>query len=209
MAVEGGSEIGRHMRGLLMALRGVRMNLKPAVRRILERIGDKPIAEIRVIRRPLSSKVKALMRLMGVGGEHDRFFHLFLAVQLYGQAIQWVVEKNEDLNIKPYQPVEIDEAMPVPVPKGLTLTKLFENAIVRIPKQRLFHYDAFSSNCQRFIVDVLQASNVLMTPPMMEFILQDVSKLAKKWQQRLAGFFTSLANRGKLAIVGEGVVILN
>lgn len=204
------SEAARHMRGLLMALRGTRTNLKPSVRKILEQIGNVPIDSIQVVRRPLSTKIKSIMWLLRVdSGEHDRFFHLFLVLHLSGQAVKWVVEKNEDLNVVPYNPVEIDEAVSIPTPDGLTMTKLFENAIRKIPKQRLFHYDTFTSNCQRFVIDMLQASGIQMTPMLMDFILQDLSKLGTRWQKRLASFFTSLANRGKLAIVGEGVFIMD
>jgi hypothetical protein len=53
-------------------------------------------------------------------------------------------------------------------------------------------------------MDVIDANRLPASPAARAFILQDVSQLAKPWQKKITAFFTSLSNRGKMAIEGEG-----
>lgn len=142
-------------------------------------------------------------RLRGAGGvAHDQLFHLFFVANLGSANI--VLEKNEDINLGQYTPSQLDEAVTIPTPSGYTLMKLIGTAIERVPTARLFHYDAFSTNCQRFVIDVIDANRLPISTAARSFILQDVGQLARPWQKKLTSFFTSLANRGKMAIQGEG-----
>jgi len=147
------------------------------------------------------------LRVGGAGGRaggvaHDQLFHLFFVANLGTANI--VLEKNEDINLGHYTPSQLDEAVTIPTPSGYTLMKLLGTAIERVPASRLFHYDAFSTNCQRFVIDVIDANRLPISAATRSFILQDVGQLARPWQKKLTSFFTSLANRGKMAIQGEG-----
>ena len=197
------SEAYRHLRGIYLALIGVRSNLKPSAREMVKQYGNQPIRKLEVVRRPLSDKVRNLMKIVGISSApHDTLFHLFFVLTL--DSARLVLEKNEDLNIVVYHFNSLDEFRSVPIPQGLTLTQLLGTAISKVPKDRLFRYDAFSNNCQRFVMDVLESNNLPVSPELRSFILQDVSNLAVPWQKKLTAFFTSLANRGKMAIEGEG-----
>lgn len=144
------------------------------------------------------------LRVGGAGGvAHDQLFHLFFVANLGSANI--VLEKNEDINLGIYKPNQLDEAVTIPTPSGYTLMKLLSTAIERVPAARLFHYDAFSTNCQRFVIDVIDANRLPISTAARSFILQDVGQLARPWQKKLTSFFTSLANRGKMAIQGEGL----
>jgi hypothetical protein len=144
------------------------------------------------------------LRVGGTGSvAHDQLFHLFFVANLGSASI--VLEKNEDINLGIYKPNQLDEAVTIPTPSGYTLMKLIGTAIERVPAARLFHYDAFSTNCQRFVIDVIDANRLPISTAARSFILQDVGQLARPWQKKLTSFFTSLANRGKMAIQGEGL----
>jgi hypothetical protein len=129
-------------------------------------------------------------------------FHLYFVASVSGAEV--VLEKNDDINAALYHPHELDESIVIPTPAGCTLNGLLTTAIEKVSAERLFHYDAFTTNCQRFVMDVIDANRLQASPAARAFILQDVSQLAKPWQKKITAFFTSLSNRGKMAIEGEG-----
>jgi hypothetical protein len=133
---------------------------------------------------------------------HDTLFHLYFVATVKGAEV--VLEKNDDINVALYRPHELDESIVIPTPGNCTLNGLLTTAIEKVSAERLFHYDAFTTNCQRFVMDVIDANRLPASPAARAFILQDVSQLAKPWQKKITAFFTSLSNRGKMAIEGEG-----
>lgn len=203
-----GFDLMRHLSGIAHALKGVRTNFKPAMRDILSKLGDIPIVDMVVVRRPLSSKFNAIIGFIGKvtgskGATHDKLFHLMLVINLSnGSVVQ--LEKNEDLNIDYYKKSTVDEVIPVQTPQGATLNILLQNAISKFGNNRIFEYDGFTNNCQKFIMDLLVANNVPLNPTETQFILQDVSQLVPAWAQRMAHGVTSFYNRLKMAITGYG-----
>lgn len=204
------SEVKRRLNGVKMAIKGVRTNLKPSVRKILEK-NDGVITEMYACRRPLSSKFKQLIHWVGSLGQssqaHDDLFHLFLVVKL-DNGHTYVMEKNEDINIKPYEPNDLDECIPIPLNQSITMAEALLVTRERVGDKRFYLYDAFNGrgggNCQSFVMDVLTSIGIDVSPSVKDFILQDVSTLVPEWSQKLASFFTSLYNRGKTFVVGEG-----
>src|SRR5690606_14406697 len=68
---------------------------------------------------------------------------------------------------------------PVRVPPGLTLARFLDNALRTMGRERFFVYEAFSTNCQDFILNLLHA-NRMLTPQLQSFIYQDVAGIAKE-----------------------------
>jgi hypothetical protein len=205
----GGVNLYLHIKGVMQAMKGIRYNFKPSMRKILQTVGDMKIRNIYVCRRPLSSKFKTLINIVNMASfrknnpQHDKLFHLFLILQLNDWS-SVILEKNEDLNIDYYKPSEVDEVMFIKRDPDTTLSELLTNAIQIYGNNRIFNYDAFSNNCQRFVLDVLSANNIRITKEMNDFILQDVSKLVPQWGKKLAHLVTSAFNRVKMAIQGYG-----
>jgi hypothetical protein len=202
-------EIGRYIRGIKMAIKGTRTNLKPSVRKFLEKHGDVEIAKIDVARRPLAQLLNDLVGAMqNIGGAqlavspHDKLFHLFF-IMTFDDGTIARVEKNEDINITTYTPDPKDEVLDVPIKRGLTLNQMIANTIKKVGERRFYHYDAYDTNCQKWVDDML-TSNGLSNTKIKSFVLQDVSKLVPKWGQKLTQFTTDLKNRLNTVIQGEG-----
>lgn len=204
-----GVDIFGHIKGITEAIKGVRMNLKPSVREILKREGDKRIHVIFVVRRPLSSVFSSLVDLTSKisffqNKTHDQLFHLFLVFKLEDDTLV-VLEKNEDINMSIFKPSTVDESIKFNVIEPVTINMMLSKVISTYGTRRIFEYDAFSNNCQRFVMDFLISNGINLSQPETSFILQDVSKLAPDWARKLTHGVTSFYNRAKMAIFGYGL----
>lgn len=203
------SELKRYYRGLIMALKGVRTNFKPAVRKILKEYGDKQITSLSVVRTPLKSVYQFFVREANKTADlrdvsHDTLFHLFLVVSV-GDGNEWVIEKNENINIKKYSPKELDERRHIEnVDEDLSMNILLGRTLEKVGVERFYHYDAFNTNCQRFVMDVLESNNINVSDDLREFIMQNVSNIVPSWIERVVQIATDIANRGETIIEGEG-----
>ena len=209
-------EIARYWRGAKMAWRGVRTNLKPSVRRILEKHGETPITELYVVRTPLNARFQQLVEHFN-GQAHDQLFHLFM-VMVLSDGSSWIVEKREDINVEPN---DIDlgllsslgnndqavDARKVQMNKANFGLKYFlDSARNYMGPTAFYTYDAFSTNCQNFVLNCLIGNNIAVSPQLREFIMQDVRELVPNWAKKVAFNVTSFYNRLKTLIAGEGVM---
>lgn len=203
------SELKRYYRGLIMALKGVRTNFKPVVRKILKEYGDKQITSLSVVRTPLKSVYQFFVKEANKRADlrdisHDQLFHLFLVVSV-GDGNEWVIEKNENINIKKYSPKELDERRHIEnVEEDLSMNILLGRTLEKVGVERFYHYDAFDTNCQRFVMDVLESNNINVSDDLREFIMQNVSNMVPSWIERVVQIATDIANRGETIIEGEG-----
>lgn len=209
--VYAGFDIMQHIEGIRKALEGIRMNFKPSMRELLKKVGQIPIIKIYVCRRPLSSKFSTIINFINKKETHDKLFHLFLILELQdGQKI--MLEKNEDLNIANYKKSNVDEVIEIQSYNQTmmkTINELLKNAIDTYGNKKIFEYDAFSTNCQQFVIDILGGSNIMIDNTTKNFILQDVKDLVPSWAQRLAHGVTSFYNRLKMMIQGYGLQFNN
>ena len=208
-----GFDLMAHLEGLQKAIEGVRMNFKPSMRNILKNIGNTPIYKIYVCRRPLSSKFSMIINFVNKitnyqGTAHDKLFHLFLILELIDNK-KVMLEKNEDLNIEYYNKSNVDEVIELTSydpTKKITINELLRKAIEKHGNKKIFEYNAFSTNCQQFVIDILDANDIYIDDRIHDFILQDVKNLVPSWADKLAHGITSLYNRFKMIIQGYGII---
>lgn len=68
----------------------------------------------------------------------------------------------------------MDEA--IKVPAGLTLRKLFTNAVNKVGSGKIWVYKYITANCQDFVIDLL-SNSIQLTETQTNWIKQDVSAL--------------------------------
>jgi hypothetical protein len=181
-----------------------RMGMKPKVRDILSRIGDLPIKYMMICRRAVEKYVSTFVNLIGTHQNHDTLFHLFILINVKGSDYYFVLEKNEDINMYfPYKSKTYDEKMYVDIKQPISLNSMIKNTLSSIGERNFYDYNAISTNCQKFVYDMLKSNNML-TQDASKFIMQDVKDLIPKFAQKIAYYITSFKNRLNQTVEGEG-----
>jgi hypothetical protein len=171
--------------------------LSKNVRTILQKVGDKPITEIKIVRQPVKSAVQHLLNIATLGEfqkqlaekPYDTIFHLSLVLTIDNKEL--VVEKNAQISMS-YKKISGQE-LHVVKDKPLTLNELMAKT-EELMGDKFLPYDAEHNNCQRFVSAMLEA-NGLMTPEYSAFINQDVSKLIPRKTKGLVDKVTDLGAR--------------
>ena len=207
-----GAGLKDFINGVWQALKGNRKNFPPSSRKVLEQYGNIPIEKMYVARKPLSQKfqvaLKALSFLSGKEPSHDQLFHLFLVCEL-PDGVRIRVEKNQTLNVEPYEGAILEESVEVPMgdkKSKLTINQMLEKTKNAIGEYDFFIYNGFNGqqNCQNFVLNNLKSNGIEVPKELHDFILQPVSGLVSHWAKEIAFIATSLASRGNLVLEGEG-----
>jgi hypothetical protein len=177
--------------------------MKPQVRQILSRIGNKRIISLCIVRSPINSAIQSIVRLIS-NVQHDTLFHLYIIFNVQNEKGYWVLEKNEDINMKPYVHSKINEIRRVEITSMTTINQMITNTLDMIGEHDFYDYNAFSTNCQHFVYSVLKANN-MMNENLKQFIIQKVDNLVNQWKKRLVYWITSLKNRINQEIEGKGI----
>jgi hypothetical protein len=151
----------------------------------LKNRGDFEIVAMEVRRDPINSNIKKLIDIITFGKlsqqtkkmGFDQLFHLYLVITLENGQI-FRLEKNETVQLgNPVDKPKTDtEIKPVNLNKYITVNQLIENTIKEVGVDRFSVYDPFTTNCQRWIMDVLN-SNGLNNEELTKFIYQDISDI--------------------------------
>ena len=180
------------------------------MKEFLKQVGDLSIEYMTVTRRPINDNISKMMTLINTIANHkskennvDKLFHLFFVITINGT--HWRVEKNEQLNMTQYEIDPRDESIPINnIPFGMTINKMLTNAINKCGEKRIFKYSAFNQsgggNCQAFVIDMLDSSNILISDTSRQFIVQPIIDLVPHWTQRLSQTITDLASATKTLI---------
>jgi len=201
-----GEGIWDNIKGFFNGLFGIlRTNLPPASRALLEKIGNRPIQSLAVGRRPIAEMIGKLVKYLKKDKvpSHDTLFHLFFVAVIDGQPYRY--EKNEDVGIVPHSQDPKDEYVNMDIPSNLTLNIMIANTIKDIGTRRYFHYNAFDTNCQRFVMDNLNANRIFPNQYKKDFIFQDVSGLIPHWLEKFSVTLTDLKSNLNQMIDGEGL----
>jgi len=178
--------------------------LSKNVRTIMEKVGDMPITNIKIVRTPVKSAVQRLLNIASFGEyqkeldkkPYDTIFHLSLVLTIDNKEL--VVEKNAQISMS-YKKVKGEE-LQVVTDKSLTLNEMMANT-EKMMGDKFLPYDAEHNNCQGF-VSAMMRSNGLMTPQYSSFITQDVCKLIPRKTKGLVDKVTDLGARIDSAVSG-------
>lgn len=218
--------------------KGVRNNYPPKARQTLAKYGNGTVYRIEIIREPIQSTINKALNFITAGKfnqakkkfNYDNLFHLSMIAFVAtpnGDKVPIKIEKNEVINITDKLVIKSDakregvssglsqhssgqdaESIPVPVRQGLTLQQMMDTAQKEVGAD-FFKYDAFTNNCQNFIINILRA-NDLSTPKVETFVLQPVEGLLKElpsFTSPLASLVTNVAGVADRVIQGEGMVL--
>ncbi len=166
---------------------------------LLRTHGDKVITSVVVMRKPIVEAVAWILKKTMSFGEavdklgYDNVFHLFANFYLNDGSVV-AIQKNAriDVAMGGEKPTADTEELKIPVSSGMSLNQLFDEAEQKYGGSRLYFYDARSTNCQRFIADMLTTLGA-MTPEASNFILQDAAALLTKNEGKFAKAITNIA----------------
>ena len=159
--------------------------------RTLKELGRYPITSITLSRAPIQRILSKMLDFISFGAfsraqkryGYDRLYHLSMVVDLDVNGVnrKVVVEKNAVINISSSFKAEA-QAEYYPIQMGpqkgkLTLQQMMDNT-QKLMGAKYFPYDAFTNNCQNFILSVLKA-NGLWTQGAEKWLFQPVDELAK------------------------------
>jgi hypothetical protein len=160
--------------------------LLPNVKEILKKYGNQVIKGIVLKRTPVSGLIVGALDTfsLGVFGDRmekndlDNLYHLFMDLYLENNQVV-SLEKNAGVNmiVNPPRRSGEEKHSVSNIPPGITLNQLIQNGINRMGNQ-FYLYDSKRNNCQDFLLNVLQASNIGDQSDF-EFIKQKTEKLFK------------------------------
>lgn len=182
----------------------------PAVRKILESIGNEKVQTLKLIRTPLSKTTKFLLNLASLGRLQrateqigvDDFFHLAMIINN-----KYMLEKNEVIRL--YRDNRIPEGsitLDVPVQIDITIKEMLD-ATKQQMGDRYGAYDAKTNNCGIFLDNVLK-SNGMSNNETDKFLNQPTIELFNqfpKFSEILTKLGTTLGAVSSRIIEGEGV----
>jgi hypothetical protein len=200
-----GTEIANRTVGLLLGAHGP----PKAIRELLEKHGEERIVSITVCRTPLSNWIKKTLSFLSLGKPlaYDQIFHLYMFIHT-DRGTSFTLDKDEIVKVRYVShPQRTDtECKQVPMRRRVSVAQLIGNAW-KARGSHLWHYSAFSDNCQRYVHDLLQYSG-LLTPDVSRFVLQDVKVIASTLlpgTSAAANAVTGLAARLRTALLGQGL----
>ena len=135
-------------------------------------------------RQPLDKTTNTFANLLSAGdwegikqrGGVDKLFHTYAIINN-----KYVYEKLQTPTLKVASAGDLTregaETVTVPV-RSITISDFIENAIKKMG-DKYYSYDAFTNNCQVFLLESLRGSNML-TEQARKFLQQELKKLAEE-----------------------------
>jgi hypothetical protein len=197
---------------------GIREDYPPDVRNVIAQYGQGQVYRLAIYREPIKSYIDTVLNIISLGQwnaaksklNYDKMFHLSMVASLNmpnGNKQDIKIEKNEVINITPdFKIAPNTEVQQVPVPCCITLQDMLNNG-KKVMGPNFFRYDAFSNNCQAFILGILQG-NHLDTPDVVQFVSQNAEQLMKELPEHIpafAGAITNLAGFWNRLYKGQGM----
>ena len=206
-----------------VASTGIRLDYPPAARETLARFGAGQVFDLLIVREPIQSFINTALNAITLGKwnearkelNYDRLFHLSMVASVAmpnGDKQRIKIEKNEVINITDKFELKVPgvssgvsqhgsgrdaEVMNVPVSCCITLQQMMDKA-AQAKGPDFFKYDAFTNNCQMFLLTILRA-NDLLTPQVEGFISQDTTALLQRLPSYTAPFASLVTNIAGLA----------
>jgi hypothetical protein len=172
------------------------------------------ISKIYICREPLAKGVEMFVNIFTRGKynklkndlHYDKVFHLYLMI-LLSNGMWMLLEKNERPVLKPSEISKVNNYEHLSValqPDTITLREFVENAITLMGDNEFFIYDSITSNCQKFVTDVLSSNNLWSTNYDL-FVNQSINKSLEK-VNGLKDVFRKITDVGAIfdQITGKG-----
>lgn len=138
--------------------------------------------------------------------KYDRIFHLSVNLYLNNslsdsrlseRKMKVLIEKNERISINIAGREEDQKDMETflidRIPNPITLVDAFNQAEQLYGLTRMYYYNGATTNCQRFVLDLLSVFGVEDNELLRAFVLQDASSLLNKYMKKLSLFITDIA----------------
>jgi len=183
----------------------IRLNAPPYYRSFLEKYGNIKITEILICKTPIHSTFNTILNAVSFGKwnetkdklNYDQMYHLFMICKLEGGLIVRF-EKNQVLSItlvdiQSYKTAKCIYLTNYKHIVPVNLNQLHERALNAVGKERLYLYNASSTNCQLFINDLLENSG-LMNETIKEFVMQSADKLINSLPPLVQNFINGVTN---------------
>jgi hypothetical protein len=204
-------------------------NSMPAkVKAFLDKYGGERITRIRVCRKPVYSIIEKALRLVTNKLPYDKMYHLYMIISLSDGSHHQMdrIERNQVLQISPYQPSDEQESKDLPVdgqqvkgsacislpsPPPVTfreaMARFVKEAQARAPDWGPWRYSATKNNCQDFVLSFLKGLG-LLTPAVQTFVKQPVEGLIPSLAEKAGQVVTDLAGAATHALGGKQLEIL-
>lgn len=145
--------------------------------------GNELIRKVTICRSPLSKIFTMIGNLLTRGDwktqmnklAYDDVFHLYMLIELDSGTYR--IEKNSRVEISKKINRGQDNIDFFNVPE-MTLLSLFENTEERIGSEKMWRYDPFSTNCQAFVLALLDTLQ-LTTDEAVRFVMQQATELVQ------------------------------
>jgi hypothetical protein len=185
--------IYKHFRNLFLA-----KDLSPKFIQVIKKYGAQEIKSIIVGRDPVMKVIQSIVNLLSGGKyesakkllNYDDVYHLYLVITL-DNGVKLRLEKNQIPQIYTYNGTP-KESIPVSLDKKISLAEFVGKARQLYGPYAFVNYDAVERNCQVFVDNLLNASN-LNSPTIRKFVLQDIQKLLPDTVKSIGGVVTDIA----------------
>ena len=156
---------------------------------------------LQVVRTPIASSISSMLNILTLGDWKrqvaksglDSVFHLFLVMSFKGTGKRYILEKNDTVRFKEFDGGinHKSEIRKITIPRGSGVDiDTFLDKTKALMGGKFWIYEAFTSNCQDFVLNCLSANGYL-TPQLRDFVKQDFDTIVKG----LPSYTKDLANK--------------
>jgi hypothetical protein len=193
-----------------MATKGKRQRLPPPIRKFINQYGDRGIIYMKVCKKPIANFYDAAINITSFGKwsankkamNYDKMAHLYIVFS-FGDSVYYRLEKNHVIEISIYSRDHDETCINIDMENNsVTFSELINNAYERYGFNYLY-YDAIKANCQIFVSQTLDASN-LLTTELKNYIMQDVEQVLTPYVNKIMSPFVNLAYRLDTLRRGDG-----
>ena len=177
-----------------------------SARDFLIKYKDAKISNFVIRKNPIQSGVEKVLNFVSQGKyneikqdyAYDTMYHLRLDFEIDGRI--YMTEKTANIQFRNGMTTEEDEVYKINSDKVIPLLTAVENTYKKMGSN-FFSYDAFTNNCQNYIMNFLSA-NGLLTGDAKNFIYQPVDDMVKKLPSYVKKFASGVTKIGSFVDKG-------
>ena len=178
-----------------------------SARDFLTKYKDAKISNFVIRKNPIQSGVEKVLNFISQGKyneikedyAYDTMYHLRLDFEIDGRI--YMTEKTANIQFRNGMTTEEDEVYKISSDKSIPLLTAVENTYKKMGSN-FFSYDAFTNNCQNYIMNFLSA-NGLLTGDAKNFIYQPIDDMVKKLPSYVKKFASGVTKIG--SVVDKGL----